>query len=482
MCRFSPALNFEAALGRPFLFEEATLKIAHFSDLHYAPGNLEEADRCFGFAVGNAITLGTDFAVISGDATDHRLDAHSPSLNRLATQIHRLARSMPVLMLQGTFSHEPPGTLKNFALMGTEHPVFVAERVQQVSWFEGQFFASDGPLFSPEELKSVLTIGADIVFTCLPTINKGQLAAAVGAKDAATALGDVLSDYLAAAGRVNSQLRAAGIRTVGVSHGTVNGCTTEHGVTMAGFDHEFSISALFDAECDAFMLGHIHKHQQWERAGRLAAYPGSIGRFHYGEEGDKGYLLWDVSAGDASAQLVATPARETVCIDFDGPPDMARLAEIAASSTDKFVRVRWQVDEEHRQSVDRGAIAALFVGASELKVEARILPVTRSRAQGISLEATVERKLERWCELTEVVPAPLLDRFHLLEANDAESIAAEILGRIDTLALPESNEAPASEVAVHSAAVDDELPVLDASVQTVNSSPASWLEDDLFAA
>lgn len=458
------------------------MKIAHFSDLHYAPGNLEEADRCFGSAVANAITLGTDLAVISGDATDHRLDAHAPSLNRLARQIHRLARSMPVLMLQGTFSHEPPGTLKNFALMGAEHPVFIAERVQQVSLFDGQFFASDGPLYSPEELKGVLAIGADVVFTCLPTINKGQLAAAVGAKDAATALGDVLSDFLAAAGRVNRELRAAGIRTVGVSHGTVNGCTTEHGVTMAGFDHEFSIGALFDAECDAFMLGHIHKHQEWERAGRVVAYPGSIGRFHYGEEGDKGYLLWDVSAGEARVVLIPTPARETMCIDFDGPPDMARLAEIAASSTDKFVRIRWQVDEEHRQSVDREAIAALFSGASELKVEARILPVTRSRAQGISLEATVDRKLERWCELTELESAPLLERFQFLEANDAESIATEILSRIDTLAMPAAGNAPALTAVADSLPADDALPVPNATVETVRSSPTSWLEDDLFAA
>jgi exonuclease SbcD len=389
---------------------------------------------------------------------------------------------MPVLMLQGTFSHEPPGTLKNFALMGAEHPVFIAERVQQVSLFDGQFFASDGPLYSPEELKGVLEIGADVVFTCLPTINKGQLAAAVGAKDAATALGDVLSDFLAAAGQVNRELRAAGIRTVGVSHGTVNGCTTEHGVTMAGFDHEFSIGALFDAECDAFMLGHIHKHQQWERAGRVVAYPGSIGRFHYGEEGDKGYLLWDVSAGEARAVLIPTPARETVCIDFDGPPDMARLAEIAASSTDKFVRIRWQVDEEHRQSVDREAIAALFSGASELKVEARILPVTRSRAQGISLEATVDRKLERWCELTELESAPLLERFQLLEANDAESIATEILSRIDTLAMPAAGNAPALTAVADSLPADDALPVPNATVDTVRSSPTSWLEDDLFAA
>ena len=455
------------------------MKIAHFSDLHYSPGNLEEADRCFSFAVAHAIELGHDFAVISGDATDHRLDAHAPSLNRLAKQVHRLARSMPVLMLQGTFSHEPPGTLKNFALMASEHPVYIAERVQQISLLDGQFFESKGPVFDPAELRSVLELGADVVFTCLPTINKGQLAVAVGAKDAATGLEAVLGDYLGAAGRINEQLRAAGIRTVGVSHGTVNGCTTEHGVTMAGFDHEFSLGSLFDAECDAFMLGHIHKHQQWERGGRVVAYPGSIGRFHYGEEGAKGYLLWDVGVGEARAELIETPSRETLSIDFDGPPDMGLLADIATASADKFVRVRWQVDEEHRQSVDREAIAALFANSAELKIEARILPVVRSRAQGISLEATVDRKIERWCELTVIDAGPLLERFQLLEANDAEAIAASVLAQLDGLA---AHNVVVPDVAAREDGDVAMLDMPDMKVGTGSPVQASWLDSDLFAA
>jgi exonuclease SbcD len=432
-----------------------------------------------------------DVAVISGDSTDHRLDAHAPALNRLAWNINHLSLSMPVLMLQGTFSHEPPGTLRNFALMGTNHPVFIAERVQQVSLFEGKFFGSAGPVFNEEELHSVLTLGADVVFTCLPSINKGQLAAAVGAKNAATGLEAVLGDYLAAAGQIKAQLRAAGIRTVGVSHGTVNGCTTEHGVTMAGFDHEFSLGALFEAECDAFMLGHIHKSQQWDRGGRVVAYAGSPGRFHYGEEGDKGYLAWDVETGSARAVLVPTPARQTICIDFDGPPDMERLAAMAADSSDKFVRVRWQVDEEHRQSVDREAIEALFTGAAGLKVEARILPVTRSRSQGISLEGTVDRKIERWAEHANVEAAPIVARFQMLESGYAEAIAAAVLAGLtadeseSAMSLPPKQAtAPAASAVVDvEVLTQSEEPTLpDATVEVAPASQVSWLEDDLFAA
>jgi exonuclease SbcD len=451
---------------------EATLKIAQCSDLHYSPENLVESDRCFSFAVGDAIRRGADVGVISGDSTDHRLDAHAPALHALATQIHRMADAMPVLMLQGTFSHEPPGTLDNFALMGARFDVFVADRVQQVALINRNFVPSAGPVFDAEELESVLAQQPEVVFTCLPTIHKGQLAISVGAADAPTELAEVLMGFLGRAGKVNTVLRAAGVPTVGVSHGTVNGCTTEHGVMMAGFDHEFSVTALFAAQCDAFMLGHIHKYQFWTLAGQQIAYPGSVGRFHYGEEGDKGYLMWQVAAGDAQSELVATPSREMVTIDFDGPPDMERLAELANSSADRFVRVRWQIDEEHRQVVDRGAIEALFSKAAGLKLDARILPVMRSRAEGISQEVTVDRKLARWCELTTVDAAPLIERLQLLEMDDPEAIAEAVVARLS------NTEGPLA------AAV---LPLIQASPETPatpdKADDLDWLSGgDLFAA
>lgn len=454
------------------------MKIAHFSDLHYSPERLDEADRCFGFAVDNAVARGARIAVVSGDSTDHRLDAHSLALVALARQIHRLAAAMPVIMLQGTFSHEPPGTLDIFALMGSTHRVFVADRIQQVAFASGGFLASAGSVFSEKELALVIAMQAEAVFTCLPTVNKGQFAASVGALAAATDLGDVLAAYLAASGKVNAQLREAGIATVGISHGTVNGCETEHGVTMAGFDHEFSLSALFDAQCSAFLLGHIHKHQSWERAGQLTAYPGSIGRFHYGEQGEKGYLLWEVGTHAASAELVPTPARQMLSIDFDGPPDMERLAEFAAHSGDAFVRVRWQVDAEHRQSVDRAAIEAMFAHAPGVKIEPRILPVVRSRAQGISLETSVDAKLARWCELTDVQASPLLDRLQLLDTGDADAIAQSILAGLDGAVAEVARAVPLALVDHRACGVvDASMPAPVPARQDLD-----WLEGDLFAA
>ena len=164
------------------------IRIAHFSDLHYGPKTLVEADRCFGAAIDRAITLRVQAAVLSGDATDHALDLHAPAAERLFAQVRRLADHCPVLMLQGTFSHEPPGTLAIFRLLGGRYLVHVADRIEQVALAaNGQWISSPGWCFD------AVPAGTQALFFCVPTANKAMVAAAVGATDAAQAVGEQLA-------------------------------------------------------------------------------------------------------------------------------------------------------------------------------------------------------------------------------------------------------------------------------------------------
>jgi exonuclease SbcD len=217
------------------------------------------------------------------------------------------------------------------------------------------------------------------------------------------------------------------------------------------------------------MLGHIHRCQQWEREGRVVAYPGSIGRFHYGEEGEKSYLQWSVAPGNAVATPVVTPARETVCIDFNGPPDMDQLALAAATADDKFFRIRWTIDEEHRQLVDRDAICALFGAAAELKLEGRVLPAVRSRAEGISRAATLAEKVERWGELAAVNTSRLVEYLPVLESLDAQAIVDLELAELADAVVPAVSALPPPAVPAVTPPAPATAPVLD------------WLSDDLFA-
>jgi exonuclease SbcD len=399
------------------------MRILHISDLHYANKTLDEVDKCVAAAINAGMLRGAELAVVSGDSSDHALDAHSPAFAALARQIRRLADQCPVLMLQGTFSHEPPGTLDVFRLLGGRYPVHVADRISQVAWRAcGRWEVSDG--WALETMPD----DALALFTCLPTVNKACVAAAVGAVGAGEAVGAQLSALLGAYAPYNARARAAGIPTIGVAHGTVNGCVTEHGVPMAGMDHEFSVGSLFSAQASAFMLGHIHKRQSWEMAGRVVAYAGSIARLHYGEEDEKGGLLWEVTAGDATYEVITTPARRMVHLEFAGKPDLAVIRGAAAEVQGAFVRVRWQVPEEDKSVVDRHAIIEALQGAAEVRLEGRIIPVQRARAAGISRASTLADKLRQWAALTGVQAAPLTERLEALTHQDPEQIAAIIIG------------------------------------------------------
>ncbi len=404
------------------------MRIDHFSHLHYGTKSLAEADRCFGAAIDRATALGAEAAVVSGDATDHALDLHAPAAERLVAQVRRLADHCPVLMLQGTFSHEPPGTLAIFRLLGGRHSVHVADRIEQVAlraageWISSTDWCFDG-----------VPAGARALFSCVPTVNKAVVAATVGAADAAPAVGEHLALLLRGYAPSNRAARLNGVPTIGVSHGTVFGCLSEHGVPMAGFDHEFTTGALFGAEAQAFMLGHIHRHQSWAvegTAGRQCiAYPGSIGRFHYGEEGEKGFLLWEVDADQARFTLEPTPARRTVDIVFAGKPDLDALRTAVAQQdiTGAFVRVRWTVADEDRHEVDRAAIDRLLAEAAETKLEGRIVPVVRTRAAGISQLANLADKVRVWAQVTEARAEPLLECLQTLSSHGPEIIAERVL-------------------------------------------------------
>jgi exonuclease SbcD len=260
-------------------------------------------------------------------------------------------------------------------------------------------------------------------------VNKAAVAAVIGAADAAVVQGQELASLLAGYAGIHRSARDALVPTIGVSHGTVTGCVTEHGVPMAGFDHEFTTGSLFSAHAQAFLLGHIHRHQTWEQDGRVVGYAGSIGRFHHGEAGDKGFVLWEVGASVTRFELVATPARRTVDLFFEGKPDLQRIqAAVQEQGLEgAHVRVRWVVADEDRHEVDREAIKRALGGAAGVQLEGRVVPVVRSRAAGISRCVGLADKVRAWARVTSTRPEPLLDCLGQLAVSDPVRLAAAML-------------------------------------------------------
>lgn len=411
------------------------MKIFHTADLHYSSQNLEEADRCFGFAIEEAAGEGVELAVIAGDTTNCRLEAHAQSLLALAFRLRQLANLCPVLLLQGTISHEPTGMLQLLGLIGAKHPIYVADTIGMVALKDGHLVPYQ-PGDTPDGVRAVIT--------CAPTVNKAELAITAGVANTGQAMGDYLLQRLSSYASTNAQLRALGIPTILAGHGTVGGAITEVGTPMLGQDHEFSLGTLYAANTTATMLGHIHCHQVWSRQAngtqQVVAYSGSIGRFHYGELGEKGYLMWDVQAQTASIEHRATPACRMIDVVFPGAPEQDKLLEVASQCAGAFVRVRYTIDEEFADTVDCKAIRAILCDAADLQIERTVLPIERQRCAGISTKPTLEAKLLQWAEHTNTPTDGLLECLHHMQEHDAADIANDLITTIR--AVTTSEEAP----------------------------------------
>ncbi|OYV99431.1 MAG: hypothetical protein B7Z62_00350, partial [Deltaproteobacteria bacterium 37-65-8] len=124
-------------------------------------------------------------------------------------------------------------------------------------------------------------------------------------------------------------------------------------------------------------------------------------------------------------------------ICFDGKPDLEAIqAAVHAQGIEgAFVRVRWNVPDEDRHEVDRGAMQRMLHAAAEVKLEGRIVPVVRTRAAGISQAATIADKVRAWAQATEAKAGPLLACLEALQVRAPEAIASDILERqIETAA------------------------------------------------
>jgi exonuclease SbcD len=397
------------------------MRIGHISDLHYCPKYLAEVDRCTASAIETMLAQKVEAIAITGDGYDHQLDANQPAFLALCRRLREAADHVPLIYLQGTFSHDFPGTVDVFRLLGGRHPIHVSDRIEQVAWDGERFIASADWRFD------ALPVRTQVLYTCLPSINRGDIAARLGVEATALETREIVSQLLRSFAAINAEARKRGVPTAFLSHGTITGAVTEHGVPMAGLDHEYSLAALYSTKASAALLGHIHKQQLWTEAGRTIGYAGSIGRLHYGEHGEKGGLLWDIDAIGSKAVPFATPARRMLDIEFSGVPDLETLERHAEDAKDAHVRIIWTVDVEHREAIDRKAILEMFGSAAEVKLDGRVNPILRSRTEGITRLANVAQQLDAWAKATDTNATGLAERLALLQSQAAEAIIEAIV-------------------------------------------------------
>ncbi|MGT2491316.1 hypothetical protein ACU4GD_14325 [Cupriavidus basilensis] len=123
-----------------------------------------------------------------------------------------------------------------------------------------------------------------------------------------------------------------------------------------------------------------------------------------------------------------------------------------------------------------------------MKLEGRVLPAVRSRAEGISRAASLSEKVARWGELTHVDTNPLLDRSVDARARGtaghrgpgaaatAKRRQAMVVAAPAALSMPMPSEPVTAVMPVPS-----EVPVPIARQPSAPPAAMDWLSDDLFA-
>jgi len=420
-------------------------RILHTADLHFSMKSekLQEVVRTTDYLLEWATDNRPDCIVVAGDLLDHydgKIAADSDCFRAAKSFVHRAADIAPVVIVRGTKSHDRDIS-GLFDDISSRFPVHVASDVEMVALMAsddrdpGQFILAGDNGWYPEHCVRA-------VFTLVPSLDKAALLGRIDSgsmKDGNFQFKEAVHDMFAGFGLINSNLS---VPTVLVTHGMLTGAVFSTGQCAVGEDLEFGLNDLQAAKCDAVMLGHIHRSQSFD--GNIA-YSGSPGRLNFGEQEEKGFLVWEfttdnVAGGqNVSYRFIPTPARRFVFGDlpeWSGAENVYNEAIcMARDCQGAYVRLRYTVPEEERQSVDRGHLEALFDGAASVKIEVQVIPKVRSRAAGISRVDSLPEKVSRWGETTGIdIPVNVLALAANIEGQDAEELLEAAMALVSGVA------------------------------------------------
>lgn len=253
---------------------------------------------------------------------------------------------------------------------------------------------------------------AGVSVACLAWPRKASLLAA-GGTDASEALRGVLRG-------LDLELAARGQPAVLLAHAMMRGSVTSTGQPLVGHDMEIGIDDLvLLSQAKAYLLGHIHKGQDWEIVDVPAIYPGSPRRTNFGELEPKGYVVLDVEGYDVRWERVATPATPMVHVEEEWGADpsghvtwLAGLHGYAGPEqiSGAEVRFRYRVPADRREAAAHAAREVegylLSKGAASVKVEEIVVATTRARTPEVAAATTLGDRLAALWRARSDLPEP----------------------------------------------------------------------------
>lgn len=374
------------------------MKLIHLTDQHCGGAYPDKVEKSFDFLIeqlwGNSESPAylPDLIYSTGDLTDRPLHIHSEYLKPFLRFVK--AAQCPIILLQGTSSHEPLGTINNIAAVS-----------------DGKIHVIDSPL------QTVNVAGFTV--QGMPGLSRPLLAKwcreaeipVDGFEDPNEAVRQLFVRMAMRWGR--------GPRILG-GHLTVGGCKTSSGQAMTGNDITVALEDFLLAAPTVVRLGHIHAAQEWWLDQLHIAFGGSSSPCNFGEL-DKKYFRVDHFADSGimvSTELLQYPHRAMVKVDmeFTGEQmpdgswacDYNGEADIDTELSDKEVKVVYAIPREIAAAVDDSYVRVLFAqhGVDLAVVERVIKTEARERIEGISSMQTTADQYRSVCQARGVEARP----------------------------------------------------------------------------
>lgn len=256
------------------------------------------------------------------------------------------------------------------------------------------------PVTVVEDARVVDLYGARIA--CMAWPNRGRIAALSPDSKLDTWIDDALRNVLRGLGAQRPDLF--------LGHCMARGSITSTGQPLVGHDLEVGLEDLALVGADAYLIGHVHKGQQWEISGAPCVYPGSPRRANFGEIEPKGYVVVEMdgrrigSDWVASTEFVETPATRMLHFEAEWQDGDLRAdwAEFDGQAPHAEIRFRYTCTSENREAAaaraSERADSWRARGAVHVKVEEVLDVQTRARVPEVARATSLIDKLDAFWE------------------------------------------------------------------------------------
>ncbi len=404
------------------------MKFLHTADLHKTPERWAEVEASLDVIEETGRREAVDLFVLAGDLyhgaeQNSDIGMHDP----FAGRIQRLGNIAPVAIIEGTPSHDVPGSLDILERLACAHGITILR--------PGEAYALlDTSICKMEEVDKDFVTPKAILFGIPEPSKKWLLAngAATGKDEAAEAMRSAMRQLLLGLGAKRRQYPE--LPCVLLYHGQVRGCKLSNGTTLP--DGPVSADDLRQVGADYYALGDIHEPQQIP--GLSAYYPGSIYPATFGETHKAGCNLVELGefgiGEDIEGREYPGFARTVTRVDFPHPQRLVIKADTyqAAEVAGKVVSFELTLSQSDRALFDADAALVDLLAAGALpgsRVKPNLLPVETVRAGEIAQKVTLEAKVVLWGENSTV---------EIPEGVKAGARALEVeVGSLGALAGPE---------------------------------------------